>query len=180
MKKYSPFKQSTIALIVFLTIALQSFGQQAPWRVEPAFWWAGMHHSELQLLIYGENIALTRARINYPGVTLKETVSTENPNYLFLYLEISDKAQPGKFTIEFISGRRTQFSYAYELRQRKENARYHKGFDASDAIYLLMPDRFANGNPANDNIAGMLEKSDRSIPDSRHGGDIEGILKNLD
>jgi neopullulanase len=180
MKKHLPFQQSTIALLFFLFIALQSFGQQSPWRVEPPFWWTDMHHSELQLLVYGENIALTRARINYPGVTLKEVVSTENPNYLFLYLEISDEVQPGKITIDFVSGRRTQFTYAYELRQRKENARYHKGFDASDAIYLLMPDRFANGNPANDNVAGMLEKADRSIPNGRHGGDIEGILQNLD
>lgn len=156
-----------------------SVAQNAPTRVEPPFWWAGMYHTELQVMVYGENIADTRVRINHPGVRLKEVVSTDNPNYLFLYLDLT-QAQPGVIPIEFVSGRRVRFKYNYELLQRKENARYHQGFDASDAIYLLMPDRFANGNTALDNVPGMLENVDRTNPNARQGGDIQGIINHLD
>ncbi len=167
----------TITMMVVLS--LQAIAQQAPERVEPAFWWADMVHSELQLLVYGEDISSTRVRIEHPGVKLKEVVSVESPNYLFLYLDL-EQAQPGNFTIDFVSGRRVAFSYNYELRERKENARFHKGFDTSDAIYLLMPDRFADGDNTLENLPGMLDEVDRSKPDARHGGDIQGIIDNLD
>lgn len=166
-------------MMLVLVLMVQAFAQKAPQRVEPPFWWAGMHHREVQVLVYGENIGQTRVKIDHPGVTLTEVVAVESPNYLFLYLDIAE-AQAGTVKIDFVSGRRTLYSYNFELRQRKEHARYHQGFDASDAIYLLMPDRFANGNPANDDMPGMLEKADRSKPSGRHGGDIAGILQNLD
>ncbi len=167
-------------LWVFTAVfAVQAVGQRTPERVEPPFWWADMHHSELQIKVYGENIGQTRVKIDHPGVKLKEVVAVESPNYLFLYLDLADAA-PGTFEIQFVEGRRTRYAYNYELRQRKQDARYHKGFDASDAIYLLMPDRFANGNPALDNLPGMMEKVDRNDPNARQGGDIQGIIDNLD
>lgn len=153
--------------------------KKLPQRVEPPFWWAGMHHTELQIMVYEHNISSLKTRISHPGIVVKEVVAVENPNYLFIYLDISDAA-PGSFKIDFFDGKKVRYTYSYELRQREENARFSESFDASDAIYLLMPDRFANGDPGNDNIAGMLEKTDRNNPDGRHGGDIKGIINHLD
>ena len=179
MKKEKGFIKVVMGIVLVLALSVQLISRNAPERVEPPFWWSGMVHAELQVLVYGENIAQTRVNIDYPGVKLKEVVSVESPNYLFLYLDIAE-AQPGSFTIDFVSGRRTMFSYEYELRQRQENARYIQGFDASDAIYLLMPDRFASGDPSLDNVPGMLENVDRTNPDGRMGGDIQGIINHLD
>lgn len=175
--KFYGFKLLIAVSIVFMSA--HAIGQKAPERVEPPFWWSGMYHQELQIKVYAPNIGTTRVKIDHPGIVLKEVVAVESPNYLFLYLDISN-AKPGNFKIDFVSGRRTLYSHTYELRQRKDNARYIKGFDNSDAIYLLMPDRFANGDPTNDNVAGMRENTDRSNPDGRHGGDIQGIINHLD
>jgi len=149
-----------------------------PQRVEPPFWWVDMHHTELQIMVYGKDIAQTRVEIDQPGVVLKEVVAVENPNYLFIYLDLSG-AVPGSFPINFRSGRRVLYTYNFELRKREAGSRYRRGFDASDAIYLLMPDRFANGNTANDNVPGMLEGVDRANPNGRQGGDIQGIINQL-
>jgi neopullulanase len=167
-----------LAITLFVAFTLQVFSQKAPQRVEPAFWWSGMHHNELQLLVYGENISQTRVAINYPGVILKEVVSVESPNYLFLYLDI-ENAQPGSFNIDFMTGRRATFRYNYELRAREANAQNIKGFDGSDAMYLLMPDRFAQGTPV-PNPTGMLDVVDRNNPNARHGGNLQGIIDHLD
>ncbi len=179
MNKIFGMKRMIIVFAWVLTASAQLFAQNSPERVEPPFWWADMYHSELQVMVHGENIGQTRASIDYPGVKIKEVVSVESPNYLFLYLDI-ENAQSGTFDINFMNDGRLLYRYSYELRQREEGARDHQGFDASDAIYLLMPDRFANGNPDNDNMPGMHEGVDRSNPDARHGGDIQGIIDNLD
>jgi len=179
MTKINGMKRMMLLLAMILLVSLQSIARNVPERVEPPFWWADMHHKELQIMVYGEDIGQTRVKIDHPGVKLREVIAVDSPNYLFLYLDLTD-AQPGRFDIEFISGRRTRYNYNYELLARKENARYHQGFDNSDAIYLLMPDRFANGNPALDNLPGMLENVDRTNPDARQGGDIQGIINHLD
>jgi neopullulanase len=168
-----------ILLLLAAFTATQLFAQKSPQRVEPPFWWAGMHHAELQIMVYEPNIGTARVKIDHPGIIVKEVVAVENPNYLFIYLDLSE-ASPGTFQIEFISMGWTQYVYDFELKERDENARYREGFDAADAIYLLMPDRFANGIPENDNMPGMLEEADIDNPDGRHGGDIQGIIKNLD
>ncbi len=172
-------KSRILLLAMILLFSVQGIAQDIPERVEPPFWWADMYHNELQIMVYGEEIGLTRVMIDHPGVKLKQAIAVDSPNYLFLYLDITD-AQPGRFDISFVSGRRVKYIYSYELRQREENARFRQGFDNSDAIYLLMPDRFANGNPELDNVPGMLENVDRTNPDARQGGDIEGIINHLD
>ncbi|HSV89242.1 MAG TPA: glycoside hydrolase family 13 protein [Bacteroidales bacterium] len=166
------------ALCLIPGLLLEARTPTTPAKVEPPFWWADMYHEELQIMVYGKDIALTRVEINQPGVTLREVVKLDSPNYLFLYLDLSDAA-PSSFPINFFLGRRLQHTYNFELRQREEGSRYRKGFDASDAIYLLMPDRFSNGNTANDNIPGMLEGVDRANPNGRQGGDIQGIRNHL-
>ena len=148
-------------------------------RIEPEFWWTGFNESELQLLIYGENIGSSRAELDYNGVELRQMISTESPNYLFLYLDITEEADPGTFDITFTKGEE-QITRSYTLKSRQGSEGRHMGFDSSDVIYLLMPDRFANGNPENDEIPGMIEGVDMDEPYARKGGDIKGISDHLD
>lgn len=148
-------------------------------KVEPAFWWSGMKNPELQLMVYGKNISGYRPIVDYPGVYVKSSVALESPNYLLIYLDVSG-AKPGKFNITFTKDKKS-FAYPYELKARKEEASAIKGFDSSDVLYLIMPDRFANGNPENDNIPMRTAyKVDRTDPSARHGGDLAGIEQHLD
>ena len=146
---------------------------------EPAFWWSGMKNPELQLMVYGENIASFRPSVSYPGVKLKSSVALESPNYLLVYLDV-ENAQPGTFDITFTKDKK-QIKMPYELKARKKDAYKIKGFDSSDVLYLIMPDRFANGDPSNDNLVMKTTyKTDRNDPSARHGGDLAGIEKHLD
>ncbi|MFW5877889.1 MAG: alpha-amylase family glycosyl hydrolase, partial [bacterium] len=150
-------------------------------HVEPPFWWAGMKNQQLQLLIHGENIADYEVGADYPGLKLKTISKLQNPNYLFLDLELDNNIQPGRFPIIFSKDGETEFEYEYNILQREKDASSVKGFDNSDVIYLLMPDRFANGDPSNDVISSMKETEvDRNEPYGRHGGDIQGIIDHLD
>ncbi len=149
-------------------------------RVDPPSWWTGMHDPNLQLLVFGPKISETRAVINYPGVRIEQTIHVASPDYLFLDLVIAAKAKPGTFTIHFKKGRKEVATYAYTLNKRVENPKLYQGFNNSDVIYLLMPDRFANGDTTNDNMPGMLEKVNIKNPNGRHGGDIKGIEDHLD
>ncbi|MCF8364663.1 MAG: glycoside hydrolase family 13 protein, partial [Bacteroidales bacterium] len=149
-------------------------------RADPPFWWIGMKNPELQLMVHGENISLCQPEINYPGVKLKSFTRMENPNYLFIDLEIEHLARPGKFEILFKNNSEIVVRHNYELLQREPGSAQRKGFDESDIIYLALPDRFANGDPSNDSHPDMAEKSDRSIPDSRHGGDLQGVMDKID
>ncbi|NCB09930.1 MAG: alpha-amlyase, partial [Bacteroidia bacterium] len=155
---------------------MNSFSQQVSLsRVEPMFWWAGMKSPELQLMVHGENISLTGVSLEYPGVELVAVTKVQNPNYLFVDLKLSPDVLPGKFDIQFIQGKKIMATYPYELKQRENGSSSRSGFNSSDVIYLITPDRFVNGNPGNDWVEGMKEKPDRTNRDGRHGGDIRGI-----
>ncbi|MFP4469191.1 MAG: glycoside hydrolase family 13 protein [Bacteroidales bacterium] len=168
-------------LFIFLIISFSLFSQNVSLeRVEPPHWWAGMKHSSLQLLVHGENISQTIPQLEYEGVTMMRDSTLDSPNYIFIDLEIADHTPPGQFTIEFLKDGKSVVSYEYRLKKRDEGSVSREGFNRSDIIYLLMPDRFANADPSNDTQPGMREASDRSIPDSRHGGDIQGIINHLD
>jgi len=149
-------------------------------KVEPPFWWAGMNNSNLKLLVYGENISITQAEFKYKGIKIVNSSTLSNPNYLFIDLQIENDVQPGSFMIEFKEGRKVKAEYTYELKSRVKGSSQRSGFDQSDVIYLLFPDRFANGDPNNDSMEGMLEQADRTNPNGRHGGDIKGIIDHLD
>lgn len=147
--------------------------------VDPAFWWAGMKNPELQVLLYGDDIAKSDVAITAKTARIKEVVKLENSNYLILYLDLA-KAQPEKFDIVLTQGKKKK-TVAYELKERKANSSDRVGFNSSDVLYLIMPDRFANGDPSNDVVEGMLDtKVDREGQYARHGGDFKGILDNLD
>lgn len=173
-------RKSGIFILVMFFTSTFSFGEELlPERVEPPFWWTGMRTGEVQLIVYGEEVALSRPSVDHPHVTLDRIISVENPNYLFLNLSIGEEAEPGLVDIYFRrEGRESR--YAYELKERRDNRNRHQGFDPSDVIYLIMPDRFANGDPSISEIEGMMEGVDREEPFARHGGDIQGIINHLD
>lgn len=148
-------------------------------KVEPLCWWAGMKNPELQLMVYGDRISDYRPVIKDSTVYLKNCVTVESPNYLILYLDLS-YARPGTFEITFVKGKE-KIVYPYELKARKDSTSDIQGYDSSDVLYLIMPDRFANGDPSNDQIPMSAEyKVDRSKPGARHGGDLKGIEDRLD
>ncbi|MBW8331194.1 MAG: glycoside hydrolase family 13 protein [Prolixibacteraceae bacterium] len=149
-------------------------------RVEPTFWWVGMKNPTVQLMVHGQEIAATEITLNYPGVKIKTISRQENPNYVFIDLTISPEAKAGSFPIEFRKSKKEVVSYNYELKNREPNSASRKGFDGSDVIYLITPDRFVNGNPANDAVSGMKELPNRTHMNGRHGGDIQGIKNSLD
>jgi glycosidase len=141
-------------------------------RIEPPFWWVGMEHAQVEIMLYGNNIAAA-GTITSDLKIVKER-KTENPNYLFVTLETAGKP-PGNYKLTIGKIRQN-----FELKKRDANARLRKGFDSSDAIYLIMPDRFANGDPSNDSISQLAEKVNRSDKGGRHGGDLQGVINHLD
>ena len=147
-------------------------------KVEPPYWWSGMKDSELELLVYGENI--NQLQPDFPeNVTIKKVQQVDNPNYLFITIDTKN-IEPGTVTLKFKKGRRTISKLTYEFKQRRPGSANRKGFDSSDVIYLLMPDRFANGDTTNDSRPETIELANRSIQGGRHGGDIKGIIDHLD
>ncbi len=163
-----------------LLLSLSTYAAMNVNKIDPPFWYTGMQNPELQLMVYGEGIGNATVSVNYPGVSLSSTVKLESNNYLLVYLRLDKNVKPGKMPLTFTQGKK-KFVKEYELKARTKKGCEHKGFDASDALYLLMPDRFANGNPDNDQIAGMAEyKVDRNDPNARHGGDLAGIEQHLD
>jgi len=173
-------------LILFLMLLATAglFAQQPGIkRVEPPFWWTGFKDPSLQLMVYGNNIGNTMVTIagaKQGTVVVKAVHKVSNPNYLFVDLKFGTGIQPGNFKINFSLNKTIVATCTYELKPREKSSAMRKGFDNSDVIYLIMPDRFANGDTTNDNIAGMQEQVNRSKPDCRHGGDIQGILDHLD
>ncbi|MDP2889365.1 MAG: glycoside hydrolase family 13 protein [Bacteroidota bacterium] len=165
--------------IIGIAFSISTFALNVD-RVEPTFWWVGMKNPTVQLMVHGEGIALSEITLNYSGVKIKTISRLENPNYVFIDLSISPEAKAGSFPIEFRKSKKEVVSYNYELKNREPNSASRKGFDGSDVIYLITPDRFVNGNPANDAVSGMKELPNRTHMNGRHGGDIQGIKNSLD
>lgn len=172
-------KYFLLALALCCTLSVFSASYKIN-RLEPSFWWVGMKNPEVQLLVYGPSISDTKPSVNYAGVTITNVQLTSNPNYLFVTLNIERTAKPGKFPISFQKDKKVVTTYDYELLQRKEGSAMRQSYDNSDVIYLIMPDRFSNGNPKNDSVPEVFEKTRRSDPNGRHGGDLQGIINQLD
>ena len=119
-------------------------------RIEPPNWWIGFKNSTLQLLVHHPNISETTPVISYNGVSIEKVHQADSPNYLFIDLNISDTTKPGKFNISFKQENKEDLIYTYELKAREKSTKNYIGFDSSDAIYLITPDRFSNGNRDND------------------------------
>ena len=150
-------------------------------RIEPANWFVGMKNPQVQLMVYGEGIRdVESVTTDYPGVRIDSLVRLDSPNYLLIYMNVKD-AQPGTMSLNFKSQTSKFKPQPFELKAREKMGEERKGFDISDVLYLLMPDRFASGRSDNDQIAGMnTYVNDRSKPSLRHGGDLEGIRQHLD
>jgi glycosidase len=147
-------------------------------RVEPPFWYSNMNLSSVQIMFYGKNIAFNTVSVSN-NIIIQSIQKTENPNYLFVTINTKD-VTPQNLTFTFKNDKNRTFTKNYEIKKRRENSKFRQGFNSSDLVYLLMPDRFANGNPDNDSSASTTEKADRNLPGGRHGGDIAGIIQNID
>jgi len=148
-------------------------------HMEPAFWWSGMHDPHLQLMVHGPKLGDLEPSVNYPGVRIASVAHVANHNYLFIDLQL-DGAAPGKFDIVFSKNGKPAARYTYELRARAAGSAQRQGFSNEDAIYQVMPDRFANGDPSNDSVASLADKLDRKNGSGRHGGDLKGMTDHLD
>ena len=168
-----------LACILLGTASLAAHAQSpAIAHMEPPFWWAGMHDQKLQLMVHGERIADLEPSLTYPGVRIAMVSRVQSRNYLFIDLVLDPKVRPGDIEIAFKGGERSA-SYTYRLLPRAPGSRERQGFGSKDAIYQVMPDRFANGDPSNDSVQGMPDKLDRKGGLGRHGGDIKGMIDNL-
>lgn len=144
-------------------------------HIEPENWYVGMKNSSLQLMVYGKNIRDSRVSVNYPGVKIDSLVRLDSPNYLFVYLNLSG-AKPGNMVLN-IDGKKVN----YPLKARTMSGDKRIGFDNSDVLYMLMPDRFASGRNITKPMKGLNPYVvDRSKPSLRHGGDLEGVRQHLD
>ena len=154
-------------------------------RIDPTDWFVGMKNPSVQLMVYGKGIRDAEAvTTDYPGVTIDSLVRLDSPNYLLVYLNVKD-AQAGTMTLKFEvkneKGKVKSYTYPYVLKQREMDGKKRKGFDISDVLYMLMPDRFAQGANHNPQVKGMRKYvEDRTQPSLRHGGDLNGIREHLD
>ena len=165
-------------IIISLALILSSMTMQAATKIdhiEPENWYVGMKNSSLQLMVYGKNIRDSRVSVNYPGVKIDSLVRLDSPNYLFVYLNLSG-AKPGNMVLN-IDGKKVN----YPLKARTMSGDKRIGFDNSDVLYMLMPDRFASGRNITKPMKGLNPYVvDRSKPSLRHGGDLEGVRQHLD
>ncbi|MCM4155617.1 glycoside hydrolase family 13 protein [Gramella sp. AN32] len=166
-------------IIIFLFLSVFSYGQIE--RIEPPNWWIGFENAELQLLVYGKEVGKAQVGIDYPGVEIEKIHQAKSKNYLFIDLNISAAAKPGIMKISFTDDNKKKEIKEYELKVRTKKAEEFIGFDNSDVLYLITPDRFANADTSNDTFPDLKEKTiDLSNDYARHGGDIKGITAHLD
>lgn len=149
-------------------------------RVEPPNWWVGMKTNDLQILVYGNSINDLIPKISNSNIELTSFNKVQNENYLFLNISISENAKPDEVEIDFYKNNVLVDRYIFSLLEREKNASNVEGFDNSDVMYLITPDRFANGDPENDNVKEMYERPNRDNNRGLHGGDIQGIINHLD
>ncbi len=148
-------------------------------RIDPTHWWVGMKNPALQLLVHGPQAGTLTYSLKYPGVKLVKIHRAENPNFAYLDLVISPQAKAGSLTITG-KARGQTLTRRYELKAR-DRAPKGQGVSAADFIYLLMPDRFANGDESNDKFPDLADtQADRANPFLRHGGDLQGVTNHLD
>jgi len=173
-------KRNFLLPILFLLITIHLNAKDRKWvqRVEPTNWWTEMNQPVFQLMLQGVDLQSSVISIHQKGITVIRKEITDNPNFVFLYLNVAKETLPGNFTIELKKGKKIQ-TVVYELKKRREGSSDRNSFTEADALYLLMPDRFANGNHENDSVQWYHQGVHRDIPGARHGGDIEGIIRNI-
>ena len=171
-------KRAYLAVILF--VAFDAVAEYRIEHLEPSFWWAGMQSEKLELMVHGDGIGDLEPSLAFPGVTIENVYRPDNPNYLFIELKLAESVTPGEFRIDFRRDGETEARFLYELRAREPGSSERAGFDSSDVIYLITPDRFANGDTSNDEVGNLEEGPDPDDPHGRHGGDLAGIIERLD
>ena len=169
--------------IFFLAVFISPIKSSETYRIdhlEPPFWWAGMAENKLQLMVHGKNISDLEPEFFHPGIEINQVHRLSNPNYLFIDLFLSEEAIPGEFEIIFNKEGQPKTKYNYTLLKREPDSADRQGFSQADVIYLITPDRYANGDPGNDSSSQLKEKQNRLKKGGRHGGDIQGIIDHLD
>ena len=147
-------------------------------RVEPPSWWVGMN-TPLQLMIHGKNLKGSEISVTGEGIKINKVHEADSTNYLFLDIEIESTAIADEYIFELTKGGKN-ISFKYSLDKRRRGSQNRKSFTPADMVYLIMPDRFANGNPEIDSTPDTVEKANRKKPFGRHGGDLQGIINHLD
>ena len=175
-------KNLTLILLGACAVMAPGFAAAKDYRIEhmePPFWWAGMQEKKVQLMVHGKQIANLEPSLSYAGVRIASVTRVPNKNYLFVDLVVKPGAAPGKFDIVFKDGA-DSVKYTYQLLEREKGSAARVGFNSTDAIYQIMPDRFANGDPSNDSLQPMADKLNRANGGGRHGGDLKGVMNSLD
>ncbi|MDB2331454.1 glycoside hydrolase family 13 protein [Alteromonas sp.] len=167
---------TTVYMVATSTIALAGKQDVA---VYPPHWWSGMASPTLELMLYGDDIADASVTTDSVGVTIENVIRLDSDNYLFVTLNLVD-AQDHEFSLRLLDKHGAMQVVPYSLQKRREGSAQRVGFSAKDAIYLIAPDRFANGNLNNDEVAGYREGVQREKAGGRHGGDIQGIINSLE
>ena len=164
-----------VFFLIWVGLSQLTYGQVQ--KVEPPFWWEGMKDATLMITLYGDD--LSSYTITSENLTVSKVVHLESPNYAFVYLDLTNTTV-GLHELTLHHDTKPAISVPYEIHTRRAGSAMRKGFDSSDFIYLIMPDRFANGNPNNDAHPDLADKPNRDDPWARHGGDLQGIIDNLD
>lgn len=179
-------KKSILSIVFLSFFAINCLAAQKKTfsveSVEPPYWWASMRNPSLQLLVHGNDVGIAEVAVDYPGVSVDSVVRSDNPDYLFIYLNIGKDAQPGTVPLQFTCQKKKK-TVDYRLLQRTRQPEEYVGFDSSDVLYLIMPDRFAKGSDSAEKGTARLRNKaeiDRTNNHRRHGGDIAGIKNHLD
>ena len=167
---------SSACLLAMTSLAFPTLANEL--TVSPPNWWVDMAASEVELMVYGDDIADDTVTVSKGAVSITKTQALDSENYLFVTLN-TEKAKAGEVILTFTDSDGTVREKSYSLLKRKPGSAQRQGFSPKDAIYLIAPDRFANGDPANDNVEGYKDTVDRAAKGGRHGGDIKGIIDNL-
>lgn len=172
-------RRLSLGLFLFHFVGTVIFGQSVRLdKVEPPNWWSGMQWSEVQLMLYGDQLNGCTARFEDERLQVRAVHTLPNPHYAFVDVAIPDDLPDGTYTL-IVENNGTEARHDFPIRQRKNDDIQHAGFGPKDVVYLLTPDRFANGDTENDNISGLGD-FDPTVAGKRHGGDLEGIIKQLD
>lgn len=175
-------KIAASVITVLAALHLSAAVTSKPLRVEPLCWWTGMV-TDLQIMVYGQNLSRITDVSIYPsdcGVAVEAFHKAESPDYLFIDVSIAPSAKAGDYHFTLRGDKRLKIEFPYTISERRKGSAERASFSSSDLLYLLMPDRFANGDPANDSVAELPEKASYDNKDGRHGGDIKGIIDHLD
>jgi glycosidase len=171
-----------LLLCVYVGISVLAVAQSELPKAYPTHWWVGMKNSFVQVMLQGDNIGGSSVTLAYPGVKLLKVHQVENKDYLFLDLSISSIAKTGTLSFSMKNaGKTTRLPFLLKARRKGNGSSYAQGVTSKDLMYLIMPDRFSNGDPTNDQVPGMKDQSlRRDTVYNRHGGDLKGVENKID